>query len=86
VSEELKCEVCNEPATHTLSGTWSGSTAGPICYCVEHMASMAEALVREGDDDCGDGVLLHFTVGRLADERTDEEVGWDAPPAGLPPR
>jgi len=63
--DELKCEVCDKPATHVLSGTWTGSTAGPLTYCIEHLVPMVTDLAEHGDDDYGDGVLLSFTVGRL---------------------
>jgi hypothetical protein len=95
------CEVCDNPATHTLSGIWATSVAGPIHYCVEHATAMAVDLLAHGDEDAGDGPLLGFAFNcigtetdaeltdeqvtermRELDERTDEEVGWDQPPAG----
>jgi hypothetical protein len=85
----VKCEVCDSPATHTLSGVWRESTAGPIHSCVEHATAMAVDLLAHGDEDCGDGPLLGFAFDCIVperlhevEERTDEEAGWDAPPAG----
>jgi hypothetical protein len=64
MTDELTCEVCNEPATHTFSGVWTGSVAGALPYCRDHVTALVVDVLEQADGG-ESGVLLHFTVGAL---------------------